>query len=369
MSSPSPGRRPGVPVGRLFGVPVRLSPSFVLLGLLVADLDSTFVRFALPQNSTTSVIAVSGAIGLALLLSVTLHEVAHAAVGRGLGMPVQEITLYLFGGLTSLGGEAATPTDQALITLAGPLVNVALGGVAAAVWLTSAPVSVPAVVGHQLAVVNAGLAAYNLLPGLPLDGGQLLRAALWRILGDPDRALRGAGYGGLAAAGLTAVIGLRELLTPGGTVGLFTLSVAALVGVNAQQVLRRSGVNRRLSSVAAGQVAARAFTAAPDLPLAEALRRAEADGARAVLLGEWGNPTAVLVDALVARVPLTRRPWVPASSVARPLLPGMVLDSRLSGTALLEALRRTPATEYLVVDGPAVVGVLRVSDLAALLES
>jgi hypothetical protein len=125
-------------------------------------------------------------------------------------------------------------------------------------------------------------------------------------------------------------------------------------------------VTARLEGVSAGQVARRAFTAAPDLPLAEALRRAELAGATAVLLGAPGNPTAVLADALVAAVPAARRPWVAASSVAHLLRPGMVLDSRLRGEALLEAMRRTPSTEYLVVDGPTVVGVLRVADLAAI---
>ncbi len=368
MSTPPRARRPwALSLGRPFGVPVRVSPSFLLLGLLVADLDIAVVRQRLPLRPGGTVDTVAAVIALGLLASVAVHELAHAAVGRLLGMPVEQITLHLFGGLTSLGEEARRPAVQFLVTLAGPLVNVLGGGLAAAVWLASTPGTVPEVIGGQLALVNAGLAVYNLLPGLPLDGGQLLRAALWQLTGDPERALRGAGYGGLTVAAGTTVLGLHELTSPtGSSLAVFTLGVGLLVGLNAGQSLRSGSAARRFAGLVAGQLARPAFPVEPGLPLAEALRLAAEAGAGAVLLGERpGHPTAVLTEALVSRVPPARRPWVPASSASQRLTPATVLDARTGGSALVAALRSSPASDYLVVDGPHVVGVLRAADLTA----
>jgi Zn-dependent protease len=346
-------------------VALRASPSFLLLGLLAAEFEGQILSTDLPRESGGLVAAVALAVGVGLLLSVALHELAHAVVGRGLGLPVGGIMLYLFGGLTSLDAEPASASDQAMVTLAGPLVNVVLGGACAAIALTLHSSGLVPEATWQLAGMNALLAAYNLVPGLPLDGGQLLRAALWRATGDRVRALRTTAWVGVGGGIMAGLVGL-ELLRRTHGYSFLLLTLAAILVVSGLQIVRASGVTARLEGVSAGQVARRAFTAAPDLPLAEALRRAELAGATAVLLGAPGNPTAVLADALVAAVPAARRPWVAASSVAHLLRPGMVLDSRLRGEALLEAMRRTPSTEYLVVDGPTVVGVLRVADLAAI---
>lgn len=364
MTSPPPPRRTwALPLGRPFGVPLRLAPSFLALGLLVADLDAAVVHQRLPLRTAGVADATAVAVAAALLLSVILHELAHAAVGRALGMPVDGITLHLFGGVTSLGEEPRRPVVQFLVTLAGPLVNVLAGGIAAAVWLTSGPATVPSVTGEQIAIVNTGLALYNLLPGLPLDGGQLVRAALWQITGNAERGLRGAAYGGVAVALATFALGAREIIS-GTTVGVFTVAVGVLVGMNAVQALRASGAAGRISGLAAGQLARPAYEADPVLPLAEALRRAEAAGRGAVLVATRpGHPTAVVTEALLAAVPPARRPWVPVSVAAAPLNPATVLDTRVKGPALLAALRASPASDYLVVDGAQVVGVLRVDDL------
>lgn len=364
--TPTPQRRGfALPLGHPFGVEMRASPSFLLLGLVAAEFESQILSSDLPHESGGFVAVAALAVGIGLLLSVALHELAHAAVGRRLGLPVASIMLYLFGGLTSLDAEPATPTDQALVTLAGPLVNLLLGGGCAAVALNLHTRGLLGEASAQLAVMNALLAAYNLVPGLPLDGGQLLRAALWRITGDRTKALRTTAWVGITGGIMAGLLGF-ELLTRTDGYSLLLLTLSAILVVSGWQIVRASGVTARLESVSAGQVARRAFTAAPDLPLAEALRRAELAGATAVLLGAPGNPTAVLAEALVAAVPAARRPWVACSTVAHRLRPGMVLDARLQGEALMEAMRRTPATEYLVVDGPTVVGVLRVSDLAAI---
>jgi tRNA (adenine57-N1/adenine58-N1)-methyltransferase len=247
-------------------VALRASPSFLLLGLLAAEFEGQILSTDLPRESGGLVAAVALAVGVGLLLSVALHELAHAVVGRGLGLPVGGIMLYLFGGLTSLDAEPASASDQAMVTLAGPLVNVVLGGACAAIALTLHSSGLVPEATWQLAGMNALLAAYNLVPGLPLDGGQLLRAALWRATGDRVRALRTTAWVGVGGGIMAGLVGL-ELLRRTHGYSFLLLTLAAILVVSGLQIVRASGVTARLEGVSAGQVARRAFTAAPDLPL------------------------------------------------------------------------------------------------------
>lgn len=355
--------RRGVLVGRPGGVEVRVHLSFAALGLLGALAVHPLLRAQLPDLGTTAVGVVAGGVGFLLLVSVAVHELAHAAVGRALGIGVLRIDLWGLGGATALEGDPPTARGQALVSVAGPLVNVLIGGFCAVAWELSPTGTILHEMAIRLAVSNGLLAAYNLLPGLPLDGGQVLRAAVWGITGDRLTGLRAAGYGGLVTAGLTALLALSESRR-GGDYGLFTLIVAVFIGVQAQQALRAAGHARRLPGVVAGRLARPAYLAVGDLPLAEALRRAAADGRNSVVLGAADHPSAVLSEGMLARVPAQRRPWVPLSSVARAVMPATYLDAALSGEALLEALREDPATEYVVMDGARLVGVLHTADVA-----
>jgi Zn-dependent protease/CBS domain-containing protein len=352
-------------LGRPFGVEVRASPSFLALGALVYLFAHEFLVSYLPASYHGLLAVLAVVIGAAFLASVALHEVAHAVVARLLGLPVQAVTLTLLGGMTNLGGEPASPGDQALVALAGPLVNVVLAGVGAAVALATAPHTAPPTVGTGLLLANLLLALYNLLPGLPLDGGQLVRAALWRLTGDRLRALRGTALTGVTLAVVCFVVAVPAWLFWRSSLTLLLLSVTVVLGGHGAQLVQATGNSRRLSTLAAGQLARPAYTVSPQLPLAEALRRAQEAGADAVLLGDGtGQPSAVVTAGLLAQIPPARRPWLPASAAGRPLTIGMVLPASLVGEALVAALQRTPAAEYLVVDGPRVVGVLRSADLA-----
>ena len=346
-------------------MPLRAHATFLLLGALATITVYPALTTDLPGVGRGQIWVLSAGIGLLLLVAIALHEVAHACVARCLGIAVRGVDLVGLGGVTVLDGEPATARAQYLVSIVGPLVNVLIGGLFALVWGLTDPATVPHEAAVRVAVSNTALAVYNLLPGLPLDGGQVLRAAVWGVTGDRIRGLRAAGYGGLGAAGLTGLFGLGQL-QGGGSFGLFTIFIGIFVGLQARQALRAADLAERLPGVVAGKLARPAYVAAGDLPLAEALRRAADGGLSAVLLGDAaGRPTGVMSELLLARVPPQRRPWVPLSTVARALRPGMYLDAQLSGDALLEALRREQAREYVVMDGARIVGVLAVSDVAA----
>jgi Zn-dependent protease len=362
-TAPDPRSRRGIGLGQPYGVPLRLHPSFLLLGVVVAVFMDPVLHRELPGRSDLAVHAVSALIALGLLASVALHECGHAVVARVLGMRVEGVHLWGLGGSTALAGDPPTPRAQYLVSIAGPLVNLLLGGLGAALWLGAAVGTIPYELGLRLAAVNALLAVYNLLPGLPLDGGQLVRAAVWSLTGDKITGLRAAGYGGFVAAAATAALAVAEA-SDSGDYGMFTMLVAVSIAMQAQQALRGATIARRLPTVIAGRLARPAYVATEDLPLAEALRRASAQGRSAVVFGPSDSPVGVLSETLLAQVPDGRRPWVPLSSV---LCPARPLDAALAGEDLLQELRADGVREHVVMNGPRLVGVLQMTDVASAL--
>jgi Zn-dependent protease len=190
-------------LGRVLGVPVRLDLSwFAGLAVLVALSRELWA----PAVAGAAAVALSGLFALGFFACVLAHELAHALVARSLGVPTAEIRLFVFGGVARITGEPADPGGEALVAMAGPLLSVSLAGLLA---LASRAVAGPA--GDLVALLFLGnlvVAAFNLLPGFPLDGGRVARALVWRLTGRRLLATRVA-----AAAGRT----LAAALVLGGT--------------------------------------------------------------------------------------------------------------------------------------------------------
>ncbi|MDJ1185099.1 site-2 protease family protein [Roseofilum casamattae] len=176
-------------VGNLFGIPFYLNPSwFLVLGLVTFSygdaLNSTFPQLGL-------IVSLLLGLGAALLLfsSVLAHELGHSLVAIRQGIGVNSITLFLFGGLARLEKESETPAEAFWVAIAGPGVSIMLFGILTAIGLY-APITGPvAAVIELLAYINLVLALFNLIPGLPLDGGNILKALVWKITGNPNRGI------------------------------------------------------------------------------------------------------------------------------------------------------------------------------------
>ncbi|MCL4421840.1 MAG: site-2 protease family protein [Actinobacteria bacterium] len=216
-------------LGRLFGIPVEITPSWLLLSGLV--LWSFWERYTVDFGHRGDGIGLLMAIvaTVLLLLSVFLHELAHALMGRLRGLKLTSITLYLFGGATT-ASDPGNPADEFLFTVVGPLANLALalffwgvtiaadhGGVAAMAQVTG-----------EAAWLNLLLGAFNLFPAAPLDGGHLLEAVVWRITRDHPRATRVSAMAGAGLGGALIGIGVIELLMVKG--GLFEGLWLGLIG-------------------------------------------------------------------------------------------------------------------------------------------
>lgn len=310
------------------------------------------------------------AFAMLLYLSVLLHEASHAVMAQAFGMHVVSVTLHFLGGVTEIEGEAETPKREFSIAVVGPITSAAVGAAAwAATHLTSA--GLVEFVLEGLAVANLAVAILNLMPGLPLDGGKVLRAAVWALSGRPHLATTVAGWSGrvVAVLALAYPFLLPALFDVQPSVIDFVLAVvvALFLWTGSSQALLSARVRARLPRLHARTLARRALAVPEDVPLAEAVRRArESDAGSLVVLGRDGAPVGVVNEQAVLATPEDRRPWLNTISVARRLEPGMVLPADLTGEALVRAMHHTPSTEYLLVEADgSVYGVLVTSDVDA----
>jgi signal-transduction protein with cAMP-binding, CBS, and nucleotidyltransferase domain len=197
----------------------------------------------------------------------------------------------------------------------------------------------------------------------------MLRAGVWKLTGRPSTATLVAAWAGRGLAVAVLLIPLTLFLQSGSQVQVFDALwlavIAAFMWSGATQSLRASRVRERLPGLQARLLSRRAIPVPSSLPLAEAIRRADAAQARAlVIVDHEDRPIGIVSEAAVMATPVQRRPWVDAGSLARTLDPGLVLSADLSGMALVEAVRRSPATEYLLVEPSGqVFGVLAAADL------
>ncbi|MER6345366.1 site-2 protease family protein [Streptomyces sp. NPDC001595] len=372
---PEPGG--GLRVGRPFGVPVYVAPSWFLVAALITWVFGGQLDRVLPELGAARYL-VSLFFAVAFYGSVLVHELAHTIAALRFKLPVRRIQLQFFGGVSEIEKEAETPGREFVLAFVGPLLSLVLAGVFYLAMLPVEPGTVPGVLLAGLMISNLIVAVFNLLPGLPLDGGRMLRAVVWKLTGKPMSGTVAAAWVGRALA-VAVLIGL-PLLTQSGALGsdavdnvgmdtvmdaLLAAILAAIIWTGAGNSLRVARLREHLPELRARALTRRAVPVQTDTPLSEALRRANEAGARAlVVVDADGAPVSLVREAAIVGVPEHRRPWVAVSGLAQDLTDGMRVSAELAGEELLDALRATPATEYLVVEETGeIYGVLSAADV------
>jgi Zn-dependent protease len=206
-------------LGRIFGIEIRIDLSWLVIAFLVGW--SFYAQFVLrfPELELAAAILLAVASAVIFFGSVLLHELSHSMVARRLGIPVEGITLFLFGGVTKTKMEAREPRDEFMIAVVGPLTSLVLAGL---FWvfvnLTGDLLPEPPLyAAGYLGWINLALGLFNLLPGFPLDGGRVLRSILWRTSGDLTTATRRASAAGKVIAMVLAGYGILTVF--GGDLG------------------------------------------------------------------------------------------------------------------------------------------------------
>ncbi|MEV4901395.1 site-2 protease family protein [Citricoccus sp. NPDC055426] len=358
-------RRGMLRLGSLIGVPVFLSWSWSLIALFVVVLFGPQVQRLFPELG-------AGAYGIAflyavlLLLSVLVHELAHAASAKAFRWPTTEIVLNLWGGHTQFGSFQATPGRSLVTALAGPAANVllALGG--QLLLALADPGGVGSLLLGIFTYANWLVAIFNALPGLPLDGGRIIESAVWAATGDQDKGTIAAGWAGrVIVVGLVVgviVVPLVQGRLPDIPLIVILVMVGYFLWSGATESIRGAQLRLRVPSLTAAQLMHPAIGLMSTATVAEV--RARPTGTLTVLVGPQGVPEAIVDESALAGVPEQDAGAVPAAAAARALTHGALVRATDAGRPLVDRLAAVEGAEYAVLapDG-SVCGVLRQSEV------
>jgi Zn-dependent protease len=370
LGGPAQHHDPGtIRVGSLGGVDVLVRSSWFLIAALIAYLVAPAFEQVQPGLGSLKYVA-GAAFAVLLTLSLLLHELSHALMSKRFGIPVRSITLHFIGGVTAMESEPATPKQEFAISAIGPVTSLGVGGAAYALLQAMPDETLLSVVVGGLAYANLVVGVLNLVPGMPLDGGRVLRAGVWKATGDPNRGLAAAGWAG---RGVAVLMLASPLLMAGFGVQpdvfdfLFAVVIGWFLWSAASGAILAARVRARLPRLDARRLARRSLALPEHVMLAEAIQQArEAQAGSIVTVGHDGRPAGLVSEQAVLATPEERRAWVPVSAVSRTLEPGLSLPADIAGEQLVTAMARRPANEYLLVEPDGTVfGVLVAADVDA----
>lgn len=367
--------RQTVRLGRFAGIPVGVHWSvLVIMLLLVQGLAMSVLPDSAAGYDTALYWGVAAIVAGLFMAALLAHELAHALVARHYGVRVKAITLWLLGGVSELDGQAPHARGDLLIALAGPLVSLAGAGVfAAAAFLASAwgAGSLGVAALAWLAVVNAALGLFNLLPGAPLDGGRVLAAILWWVRGDRAAARRAAGRAGMVVGALLVVAGTADVLLAANLGGLWLVLLGWFLGSAARVESTEWELRDTLAGVGVGDVmttpAVYGYTSQSVAGFVSTVARQQPHRTYPVLDLD-GRLDGMVSLARLARVPVADRDTVRLRDVQLPVAQATVLAPATplvdAAPALLGGRHRLAA----VAVGGHLSGVISAGDVARAIE-
>ena len=357
-------------MGRVSGVDVLVHRSWLFVALLIAFLLAPRIDEVAPNLGGLLVYVAGLAFAVLLYLSVLAHEASHALMAQFFGMRVRSMTLHFLGGVTEIEGEAESPKREFWISVVGPLSSLAIG-LAALGAAVITPDGLVRFAFESLAAANLVVGVLNMVPGLPLDGGKVLRSIVWAITGRPLVATTVSGWAGrvVAVLALGYPLLLPAIFDVQPTIIDFVISaiIAMFLWTGASQALVVAKIRSKIPALRARELARRAVQVTADVPLAEALRQArEAQAGSIVVVTGNDRPLGIVNEPAVVAAPEDRRAWMSTGSVTTRLEHGMTLPADITGETLVRAMQARPASEYLLVepDG-SIFGVLVTADVDA----
>ena len=311
-------------LGRILGIPVEVNFTWIFIFLFITYILSEFFYQAEPSWPQAQRWSVAVLTALLFFGSVLAHELSHSVVAVRIGIPVHKITLFIFGGVSQLAHEARRPRAEFLVAVVGPLSSLAISGMFAGLWyLVSDTYHGLGTVFWLLAGVNLSLAVFNMLPGFPLDGGRVLRSALWGLTGSYWRATRVAARGGQLFGGLMISGGiLLAVSSYGGIQSAWMALVGVFLFSAATTSYRQEWVREGLRSRSVAEVMSSDWVSLPgDLAVGSPMV-AEALGGRNQVLGVQvqGKIQGMVSRSSLDQVPRDRWSQTPLAAVMSPLV-------------------------------------------------
>ncbi|MEP6631370.1 MAG: site-2 protease family protein [Lapillicoccus sp.] len=344
--SPTRGTSYGWRLGSLYGIPVYLGRSWPIIALVIVVTFGPQVRQSTGASGGAFGYAVAVAYAVLLLFSVLAHEAAHALVARRFRYEVDRVVADLWGGHTVYDTSTSRPGASAAIAVSGPLANLAIAGVGYALVTLVSPDGVAGLLLGAVMVTNLFVGVFNLLPGLPLDGGFLVDALVWRVTGDRNKGLIVAGWLGRVLTVLVVLWLVGRPLLMGDPPSLFTIVWCGLIGAflwaGASNAIKSGTARRAISRVPLTSVLRPALVVSTRDPLASVL---------AVLTTVDGTSAGGRDDGAAGRWP-----GGAGTGGVRPLVVAIGPDHRPMGLVDVEAARAVDPARWHQVPVEAVVG-------------
>jgi Zn-dependent protease/predicted transcriptional regulator len=350
---------PGIQVGRIFGIPIYLHPSWLIIFFLITLTLSEQFKYQHPGWSQTDHWMLGIITSLLFFGSVIFHELSHSLVARHYKVPVRSITLFVFGGLSAIEREPDNAVQEFNIAIAGPLSSLLLAAVFWAIrhYLT-AGIMVAAAAGW-LGWINLMLGLFNLVPGFPLDGGRILRGITWGITHDFARATRIAATTGKIFAYLMIFLGIGQALTGNGVSGLWTAFIGWFLLSAANESYMQVAMRSTLADVHASDIMSSEVPAVPrDISLEEYVHEVLRTGRRYHIVTGAGQPVGLVTIRAAQAVP--RDEWANTSiqAVMVPLERIHAVAPDEPALKVLERMQKEDINQMPVVSDGHIVGMI-----------
>ncbi len=358
---------------RIYGFEVKLDASWIVLASLVTwSLATGYFPAKIPDRSD-AVYWGAGMLGAAGLFgSIIFHEMSHSLVARAYGLPINGITLFIFGGVAEMGGEPQSPKVEFLMAIAGPISSYALAlgfFILATLAGSNAGPTPPAALLGYLVMINTMLATFNLIPAFPLDGGRVLRAALWQWKGNMRWATRHAARIGAAFGIGFVLLGVINALQGSMIGGLWI----AIIGLFLKRTADASYTQLRTRQDLEGQPVHRFMSRNPVTVTPHLNLRELVDG----YVYAYGHDMYPVVEGnrLLGAVGLSQIKHIPQSlwqntlvrEIMSPCTPDNMIDVNADAVWAISLMQRSGNSRLLVLDRGNLVGVIALKDILRLL--
>lgn len=348
-------------IGRLFGIPIKVHVSWFLIFILVTwSLAASYFPPRYPGWSPALYWGVGLATSIAFFLSVLMHELAHSLMAEWNGLPIHDIVLFIFGGVSQLTEEPEAPHTEFTMALVGPLTSFALAIFFGVVWfLTRGSNSPIAAFSTYLAYINLSLGAFNLIPGFPLDGGRVLRSVLWAMSNNLERATRWATIAGQVIAYMFIFFGAWQILRGRLGDGLWIAFVGWFLDNAAQTSYRQVAIRYLLADHRVREAMTQAcYPVSPYITLETLVNNYIVSGQRCFPVMRDDRLVGIVSLSRIRNVPRETWPQVTISAVMVPLeeMPQVRPDDGL--WAALEKMTTQQVDQLPVVKEGELVGML-----------
>jgi Zn-dependent protease/predicted transcriptional regulator len=354
-----PAHSPGIPLGRAFGIPIYLHPSWFIIFLLITLSLRTQFTFMHKNWTPAQHWALGIVTSLLFFASVVFHELSHSVVAKHYRIPVQSITLFVFGGLARIQKEPEKASQEFNIAIAGPLSSLFLAG---CFWLLGQYFHGSEMVvaaSKWLAEINFVLALFNLVPGFPLDGGRVFRGIVWGITKDFARATRIAANAGRLFAYLMIFIGIWQALHGNWVGGLWTAFIGWFLLSAAQESFAQVAIRTSLNGVRAADIMSRDIPTVPrDISLDDYIHEVMRTGHQYHVVTGAGSPVGLVTLQAVRSVP--REEWSNTSiqAVMQPIASIASVTPNEPATSILERMQQEELGQIPVISDGQIVGVI-----------